>query len=417
MNVDHDVKPGPLKRCQVCGCEDLRLIIDLGHQPPCDALLTKEQLDQPEVTYPLRLNQCERCSLAQLDYVVPSSIVYPADYPYRAGISWPVVAAHRTMATNLVERFGPGFCVDIGSNDGTLLAQLKDNGCQVLGVEPTDIAEIARASGVDTVKDFFSEELGQCIAENHGRAHIITMTNVFAHMADLGEVMRGVCAMLADDGVLVIENHYLLDILEKNQFDSIYHEHIRTYTLKSLMHLFTQYGLHVYDVERVSRYGGNIRIFVGRLKYGHSLRVRELLRHEMVSGLYSRPMWHQFGDRVFWAREHFQVFMRDNPDAIAGCSAPGRASTLLNFFGVTPEIMPWTGEIEGSLKIGKYIPGCHIPIVSNKLILECQPEYLVLLAWHYATEIEARLRKEGVKSKLILPLPEFTIRDVIGMAA
>lgn len=416
--IDHDVKPGPLNRCQVCGSEDLRLIIDLGHQPLCDALLTKEELQQPEITYPLRLNQCERCSLAQLDYVVSAAKVYPVEYPYRAGISWPVVAAHKVMAENLVNRFGAGLCVDIGSNDGTLLAQFKELGCDVIGIEPTGIAHIARAAGVPTINDFFKESYALGIVADHGRAHLITMTNVFAHMADLGEVMRGVCALIADDGVLVIENHYLLDILECNQFDSIYHEHIRTYTLKSLRCLFQQYGFEIFDVDRVPRYGGNIRVYATRRKpIAISARVGDLLRREDERGLNTESAWYKFCGDVYNARYQYQQFMVNNDDDVVGCSAPGRASTLLNYYGVEPEAMRWTGELEGSLKIGKYIPGCHIPIVSNRRIVEEQPEYVVLLAWHYGTEIQARLRKEGVKSKLILPLPEFTIRDQIGMAA
>lgn len=408
--IDHDVTPGPLHRCQVCGSSDLRMIIDLGHQPPCDALLTDAQLNEPEVTYPLRLMQCDQCSLAQLDYIVPAAKVYPAEYPYRAGISWPVVEAHNEMAKKLVACFGTGLCVDIGSNDGTLLLAFKALGCDVMGVEPTDIAHIARKAGVPTIKEFFSESYALGIVAQHGQAHLITMTNVFAHMADLGEVMRGVCALLAKDGVLVIENHYLLDILERNQFDSIYHEHVRTYTLKSLRMLFAQYGLEVFDVERVARYGGNIRVYVARAgAFAIEASVGKLLQVEALSGIYHDHTWAEFWVRVQECRHDFMEFtaLRD----MAGCSAPGRASTLLNFFGLTPQDMPYTGELEGSLKIGKYIPGCHIPIVSNRRIVEEQPPYLVLLAWHYGDEIEARLRREGVRSTLISPLPYLSVRD------
>lgn len=399
---NHDAKPGPLNRCQVCGSSNLREIIDLGHQPPCDSLLTVEQLRQPEKTYPLRLNQCEECSLAQLDYVVPAREVYPLTYPYRAGISWPVVHAHREMAASLVERFGAGRVLDIGSNDGTLLLQFKDLGCIVQGVEPTNIADVAQKAGVPTCQSFFSEDL----ASQLSKFDIITMTNVFAHMADLGEVMRGIVRALGPDGVLVIENHYLLDILEKNQFDTIYHEHVRTYTLKSLIALFVQYGMEVFDVERVPRYGGNIRAFVSRIGKRHiEARVGQLLRAEMDSGANSPSAWRAFRKRVDVARAEFMDNLSDAD--VVGCSAPGRASTLLNYFGVRPAQMRWTGEIEGSLKIGKYLPGSHIPVVSNSRIVEEQPEYVVLLAWHYAEEIAKRLRSEGVRSTLFAPLPQF----------
>lgn len=407
-SVNHDAAPGPLTRCQICGSEDLRQIIDLGHQPPCAALLSAQQLNEPEITYPLRLNQCEECSLAQLDYVVPATKIYPINYPYRAGVSWPVVAAHKAMAESLVQRFGVGLCVDIGSNDGTLLAQFRDLGCDVMGVEPTDIARIARANRIPTIQNFFSEAVACSIFANHGPVHICTMTNVFAHMADLGECMRGVCAMMAEDGVLVIENHYLLDVLDGNQFDTIYHEHVRTYSLKALVRLFEQYGLKVFDVDRVPRYGGNIRAYVakaGTRPVGS--KVGELLAVEAMRGLGRGDTWARFRRCVFDARFELMTFLQCNRGHVAACSAPGRASTLLNFFGVTPDLLPWTGELDGSLKLGKYIPGCHVPIVHNRRLAEEQPEYVVLLAWHYAAEVASRLRREGVRAKLFAPLPRF----------
>lgn len=402
--IDHDCPPGPLTRCQICGSDHLRSIIDLGHQPPCAALLTKEQLNEPEATYPLRLMQCEECSLAQLDYVVPADKVYPHDYPYKAGISWPVVQAHKEMAQRLVAGFGAGHVVDIGSNDGTLLRQFQALGCIVTGVEPTDIAMVARGNGVTTHLAFFTERL----AYQLGKADIITFTNVFAHMGDLGEVMRGICQLLAKDGVVVIENHYLLDVLERNQFDTIYHEHIRTYSLKSLVRLFAQYGMEVFDVERVPRYGGNIRVYVAR----NGLRrivptVSALLELEDEQGLSDPHRWAQFRVDVAHARYECMEFLNRNAGNVVGCSAPGRASTLLNYFGVAPDLLPYTGELADSLKLGKYLPGCHIPVVSNKRITDEQPEYLMLLAWHYGAEIAKRLRAEGVKSKFIVPLPCF----------
>lgn len=400
--IEHDAPPGPLLQCQICGCGDLREIVDLGSQPLCDALLSPEDLHKPEVSYPLRLMQCRECTLAQLDYVVDGKEVYPATYPYRAGISWTVVAAHKEMAADIVRRYGPGFCVDVGSNDGTLLLQLQALGCDVLGFEPTNIAAIAKSAGVPTVQEFFCEH-----SPRGKRADVITFTNVFAHMANLGDVMRGVTQMLAPDGVLIVENHYLLDILQRNQFDSIYHEHIRTYTLRSLITLFEQYGLQVFDVERKPRYGGNIRVHVGRRGNRRvSLAVGELLNVEIENGVYTDSAWRAFRSRIYEARDAFRTYVRTHD--VIGCSAPGRASTLLNFFGIDRHDMPFTGEIDGSLKIGKFLPGCRIPILSNRNLVSGRAESVALLAWHYAAEIKARLRREGVESRLVVPLPFVT---------
>jgi hypothetical protein len=418
MAIDHDARPGPLKRCQISGSGNLNLIIDLGHQPPCDALLSGEQLSHPEMTYPLRLWHCPESGLAQLDYVVDGREIYPPNYPYKAGISWPLREYQAAFARSLIGKFHlqPGdYVVDIGCNDGTLLANLKTYGCQVLGVEPTDVAQLAtKENGVPVVQAFFTESLARDIARDGG-AKLVTMTNVFAHMGPLGEVMRGLVQLLDRDGVFATESHYLMDVLEKHQFDTIYHEHVRTYSLKALCALFPQYGLEVFDVERGDRYGGNIRAYVARTGvYPVSTAVTALLALEDHIGLHDPSTWSAWRVRVQNIRDGFMQWLYTVHRAgasVVGCSAPGRASTLLNWYGVKPDLMPWTGELQDSLKIGKYLPACHIEVVDNRRIIAEQPDYVVLLAWHYSDAIVERLRREGVKSKLVLPLPQFKILD------
>ena len=417
--IDQDVQPGRLDRCQITGSSELNLVIDLGHQPPCDSLLTAEMLNQPEKAYPLRLMHCPESGLAQLDYVVDGSEIYYPDYPYRSGISRPLEVYQRAFADGIVKRFAisaGALCVDIGSNDGTLLTGFKRHGCRALGVEPTNIARIARSENdIETIQQFFTKSLARDIVRDYGRARVITMTNVFAHMAPLGEVMRGLVQLLDSDGVFVTESHYLLDVLEKNQFDTVYHEHIRTYSLKSLLRLFSDYGMEVFDVERAERYGGNIRAYVARKGlYPVSAAVGELQALEERVGLHTQEAWSQFRRRVLDNRDRFMEFMyqtRRQGRSLIGNSCPGRASTLLNFYGVTPDLMPYIGELPTSLKLGLYLPGKHIPVVNNTRIVEEQPDYLILLSWHYMEPIVQRLRSEGVKSRLVIPLPEFKILD------
>jgi C-methyltransferase C-terminal domain/Putative zinc binding domain/Methyltransferase domain len=417
--IDHDVKSGKLDRCQITGSNDLNLVIDLGHQPPCDSLLSADMLDRPEKTYPLRLMHCPESGLAQLDYVVEGAEIYYPDYPYRSGISRPLEIYQRAFADGIVRRFAIGegtLCVDIGSNDGTLLTGFKRHGCRALGVEPTNIAQIARLENeIETIQQFFTESLARDVVRDYGRAKIVTMTNVFAHMAPLGEVMRGLLQLLDSDGVFVTESHYLLDVLEKNQFDTIYHEHIRTYSLKSLLLLFSFYGMEVFDVERAERYGGNIRVYAAR-KGMHpvSAAVGQLRALEDRVGLHTQEAWRRFRTRVLDNRDKFMEFVyriHRQGQLLVGNSCPGRASTLLNFYGVTPDIMPYIGELPTSLKLGRYLPGKHIPIVKNTRIVEEQPDYLLLLSWHYMEPIVQRVRSEGVKSTLLTALPEFAIVD------
>ncbi|MDD2807018.1 MAG: class I SAM-dependent methyltransferase [Patescibacteria group bacterium] len=415
--ANHDAAVGKLDHCQITGSKNLFEAIDLGHQPPCDALLTEEMLDQPEATYPLKLMICPDSGLAQLDYVVDGSVIYPAEYPYRSGISEPLREYQRAFADGIVKQFDipvGSLCVDVGSNDGTLLTGFKKIGMKTLGVEPTNIAKIAVAENkIDTIQRFFTEELATEIARDHGLAKVITMTNVFAHMAPLGEVMRGFVKLLDQDGIFISESQYLLDVLQSNQFEGIYHEHIRTYSLKSLVKLFPYYDMEVFDVQRASRYGGNIRIYAARTGVKEiSPRVGELLALEEEVGLFKPETWAKWRERVTENRTKFMQLAYDaksKGQKFVADSCPGRGAVLVNYYGIDKTLMPYISQLPGSEKVGQYLPGTHIPIVDNKIILEDQPDYIVILAWHYGEFIMKNWRAKGIKSKFVLPLPEFKV--------
>jgi hypothetical protein len=417
---DHDVASGPLTRCQISGSSSLELVIDLDCQPLCDSLLTPEQLSQPETTYPLRLYLCPESGLAQLDYVVDGSVVYHPDYPYRSGITKELEVYQRAFAKGVVDELrvpAGSLCVDIGSNDGTLLTGFNLQGMRTLGVEPTNIAKIAREeNGIETIQHFFTESLAKAIVKDYGKAKIITATNMFAHMAALGEVVRGICALLDDDGVFITESHYLLDVVEKAQFDTVYHEHIRTYSLKSLVTLFAYYGMEVVDVRRADRYGGNIRAYVARKGFRPiAPAVSALLALEVERGLFDPTTYVQFRARVAKSRDELMTlayWAHQSGVAFVGNSCPGRCSTLLNYYGMSRDLMPYLAEQPTSLKLGLYLPGKHIPVVNNQILIDEQPDYVVLLAWHYAAPIAQQLRARGLKSKLVVPLPEMKILDV-----
>ena len=416
---DHDVNPSPLERYQISGSSNLELIIDLDCQPLCDSLLTREQLLQPEATYPLRLYLCPESGLAQLDYVVDGSVVYHPEYPYRSGITKELEVYQRAFAKGVVDELAVpkgSLCVDIGSNDGTLLTGFKLQGMRALGVEPTNIAKIAREeNGIETLQQFFTEALAKNIIKDYGKAKVITATNVFAHMAPLGEVVRGICALLDDDGVFITESHYLLDVVEKGQFDTVYHEHIRTYSLKSLVTLFGYYGMDVVDVRRADRYGGNIRAYVAR-KGSRPIApaVPALLALEVERGLFDPKTYVKFRARVEKSRDELMTLAYQAHQkglSLVGNSCPGRCSTLLNYYGMTRDLMPYLAEQPTSLKLGLYLPGKHIPVVNNQRLIDEQPDYVVLLAWHYATPIAEQLRARGLKSKLVVPLPDVKLID------
>jgi hypothetical protein len=414
--IDHDVPSGALHHCQICGSEDLELILDCGFQPLCDSLLRSQDLHRPERHYPLRLFRCTACANAQLDYIVDGKDVYYPEYPYRSGITRELREYQEAMASDLVPKIGlppKSLVVDIGSNDGTLLSGFKRLGMKELGIEPTNIRNLACDAGIETLQAFFNEKVAQDLRRDYGAAKLITATNVFAHMASLGEVMRGIGALLDDDGVFIFENHYLLDVIERNQYDTIYHEHIRTYCIKALVQLFSYYGMDVYRVERVSRYGGNIRVFAaqtGRRPIEGS--VGELLRVEQNSGLYEAQTYARFRDRVEKTRDDLITIAykaKTSGFSLVGKSCPGRCSTLLNYCDLGTYYIPYIAEQHTSLKLGMYLPGKHIPIVKDEVLLHDRPDYIVILAWHYGQAIGRILRQMGLASKLVLPLPNVTI--------
>lgn len=415
---DHDVAPGYISRCQICGSGNLELVIDLGHQPLCDSLLSPQQLNGPEQNYPLRLIRCTDCSLAQIDYAVESKVVYHPNYPYRSGITREVAEYQYAFSEDVIRQLrldSGSLVVDIGSNDGTLLRGFQDRRMRVLGVEPTNIARIAKESGVETIQKFFTEELAREIVRNYGQASVVTATNVFAHMSTLGEVMRGLEILVKDGGVFITESHYLLEIIRRVQFDSIYHEHLRAYSLKSLVVLFEMYNFTVVDASQVSRYGGNIRVFAAK---GRGLRpqdsVAQLLEKELAFGLYDSPVYKVFRERAQKAKKDLlslAIGAAVRRQRFVGNSCPGRCSTLLNYCGIDRELMPYIAEQPTSLKLGKHLPGMHQPVLDNRILIEEQPDYVVLLAWHLKEPIVKQLRERGLRSKIVVPLPELCVLD------
>ena len=412
----HMIKNGPIDKCQICNSSKLNLILDLGHQPLCDSLLAKEMLNQPETTYPLRMFWCEECSLAQLDYCVDGSVVFHPDYPYRTGVTKELVEYLNGMSSSLISKYNlkhDDLVVDLGSNDGTLLMGFKEHGIKVLGVEPTNIAKLANQNGIETVQEFFTVDVANEIKNKYSEASIVVATNMFAHMASIGEVVSGIETILKDDGVFVFENHYLLDVIQGGQFDTIYHEHLRTYSLKSLIKLFSYYDFTITDVERGSRYGGNIRVHVTKGKNRPvSENVTALLNLEENSDLYKLETYRKFAERVKKAKKDFMNFLlkiKDDGKTIVANSCPGRSVTLLNYYGVDADLIPYIAEQPTSLKLGMFLPGKLIPVVNNEILIKEQPDYVILLAWHYAEPIMEQLKARGLKSNFIIPLPDLKI--------
>ena len=412
----HFVKTGHIATCQICNSKKLHTILDLGYQPLCDTLLTKEMLDEPEKTYPLRMMWCENCTGVQIDYCVAGSEVYYPNYPYRSGITKELAQYQAKIGESLIKKYNlkpEDLVIDIGSNDGTLLSGFKKKGVRVLGVEPTNIAKIANANGIETIQSFFDIKISEKIKKKYGKASLIVTTNTFAHMQTIGEFIMGAYNLLKKDGVFVNETHYLLDVIKGGQFDTVYHEHLRTYSLNSTIALFKPYDFTVTDVERGDRYGGNIRVHATKGKGRKvSQAVVDLLKLEKDSGLGNLKTYTEFAKQVKKARLEFMDFLiktKKSGKHIVGNSCPGRCSTLLNYYGVDSELLPYLAEQPTSLKLGMYLPGKHIPVVNNQRLIDEQPDFVILMAWHYAKPIMEQLKARGLKSDFVIPLPDFRI--------
>lgn len=413
---EHNLKTGLINYCQVCGSNNLEFVIDLGHQPPCDSLLTSSQLSHPETSYPLRMYRCCECSLAQIDYVVDPEILFYREYPYRSGITPTLANNLRNTGFSAIKKFGLNkgdLAIDIGSNDGTLLSSFKDAGLRVVGVEPTDVAKISIANGIPAIQEFFSEKVAQEIINEHGQAAVVTAANMFAHVKNLGDLIRGVELLLKEGGVFITESHYLQSLLDTVQYDSVYHEHLKYYTLKSLIKLFEYYDFTVVDVELIENYGGSIRVYAAKGKNGEvNPSVQKILDKELTSGLYASMPFTRFSAAVIKSRIQLKklvIAAKEENKSLVGVGCPGRSSTLVNYCAIDKELMSCIAEQSSSLKLGLYLPGMHIPIVDEEVLFQNQPDYVLLLSWHYWEPIVKKLRAKGLRSKVIIPLPEVRV--------
>ncbi len=413
-----DLAVGHLTRCQICGAEDLQPVIELCFSAPCDSLRTAAQLAAGETSYPLNLLRCRACGLVQIDYVVdPKELFFP-EYPYRSGITETLRRNLHAIAAHVSDRIGlrgDSLVVDIGSNDGTILQGFRSKGMRVLGVEPTNIAQIAVANGIPTVNAFFDPQAARRIVAEHGRAGLVTAANVFAHVNTLGSLLEGIGHLLDDGGHFVSESHYMLAILETLQYDSIYHEHLRYYLVKPLRALFDAHGFTLVDAERIPNYGGSIRAYA-RKGTGHRVerRIEELLALEENARAYDDETYARFADRIRRSRRELRSLMvrlADEGKTVVGVGCPGRCVTLLAYCAITPDLLPYIAEQSSSLKLGMFTPTTHIPIRDEAIMLKEQPDYALILSWHYADPIIRALREKGLRSKVIVPLPELRIVD------
>jgi len=317
------------------------------------------------------------------------------------------------LAQDLMHRFGmpsEALVVDIGSNDGTLLENFQKHNMETLGIEPADnIAELAVSRGIETLNDFFNESFARRICAERGQAKVLLATNVFAHVHDLEDLLRGVSCLLADDGIFAIEVPYLVDMLSNLEFDTIYHEHLSYFAVHPLVTLFSRFGMGIVEVERISVHGGSLRIYVQKSADSSSPSVAELLELEAELGLGSLEPYQKFAEEVAQVRGELVSLLqalKTQGARIAGYGAPAKGNVLLNYCKIGTDILDYATDTT-PFKQGRYTPGMHIPVFPESRFHEIPPDYALLLAWNYADEIlrkEEGYRRAG--GKFIIPIPK-----------
>jgi len=397
-------------RCQIC-----RTItvpgLDVGPQPVGDLVLGRAQLNQPETFYPMRLHHCPECGLTQLGYIVNPRIVYK-NFPFVSGTTQTATRHLQSLPPQLVEMVGltsASFAVDIGSNDGTLLKAYVPFGVRHLGVDPSgDPVRIARAAGIPTMHAFFDNDAATEIISKHGQADALTACGVFGHIADLAGLMSAVKKLLAPGGVFATDSQYWLDTMARRHYDNMFHQHLRYYSMKPLSRLFSDYGMEVFDVERSEVYGGSIRVFAGHAgDHSISERVGELNGEEAAVELYDPATRESFERDTADQRARLVDTVRSHVSAgrkVIGIGAPAKAATVCNYCRLGPELIDYITEVN-PLRMGKYLPGAHIPIVDEERMFDDPrpADAAVLFAWNYQDEIVPRLRQRGFNGEIILP--------------
>lgn len=404
--------------CRHCQNKLEHLFLDLGFAPPSNAYRSKEDLNKPELTYPLRIKVCDRCWLVQTEDFVDADELFNPEYAYFSSTSssWLDHAARYSyMIQKRLSLNAESLVVEVASNDGYLLKNFVEAGIPCLGIEPTDsTADASEKLGVPVKNEFFSVELAEELAANGKQADLIIGNNVYAHVPDINDFTLGLKKLLNPSGTITLEFAYLLKLIQQNEFDTVYHEHFSYLSLHAVESICKGAGLKIYDVEELATHGGSLRVYGCHEEAGFdaSARVNEQLKKEEEAGLLELETYVHFQQQAEKVKNELLTFLirqRIQGKSVAGYGAAAKGNTLLNYGGVKADLLPFVCDVAPS-KQDKYLPGSHIPIFPPDYIKEQKPDFILILPWNIAVEIIKQL--SYVKDwgcKFVRAIPELQI--------
>ena len=402
-------KSKTIDRCQISGIKDLKSILSLGYLPPVNKLKKINSSLCEDIFFPSELVFSPSSNLVQLNTLVNKEILFPSEYPYTSSTTKILRENFKELykdCKKIINISSKELVIDIGSNDGNLLNNFK-NSHRVLGITPEKIGNIAIRNGIPTLIKYFDKPIANLVLKKYGKAKIITATNVFAHIENVHKLMKNILKILDKDGIFISESHYLVSLIKTIQYDTIYHEHLRYYSLKSLEYLFKKYNMEIIHAKKINTHGGSIRVYAARKeKFKINKNVKKILNFE--KNFLNWKTFNNFKKKVIASKLNLYSILKklkEKNKKIYGIGAPSRATTLINYVGLDENIIDCVLEIEGSYKIGNYIPGKKIPILSEKKLYNDPPDFVILFSWHIASELKLNLKKKGFKGKFIIPLP------------
>lgn len=404
-------------KCRFCGSSLDFEFVDLGNAPPSNSFLTEEQLDEPEVFYPLKLYVCKECFLVQIAEYKKSQDIFSDKYLYFSSFSTSWLAHAKQYVQMAVERFhltDKSYVVEIAANDGYLLQFFQDSGIPCLGVEPAEnTAVVARKKGIKVVTEFFGAALAQQLAKKQ-KADLLLGNNVLAHVPDINDFVAGLKILLADNGQVTMEFPHLMNLIEQNQFDTIYHEHFSYLSFHTVRQIFSQHGLTVFDVEQLATHGGSLRIFARHSDAAKSVsaNVSLLLETERKAGMRELAYYATFQektDRLKRALLAFLIEQRHQNKVVVAYGAAAKGNTLLNYCGVKKDLLPFVVDAS-PFKQGKFLPGAHIQVVAEEDIKVRRPDFVLILPWNIQQEITRQLHYiTEWGGRFVVPIPEVSI--------